>query len=265
MTHLAAGLAPPHGHVAPVELGHLPRLLAVVLLVDLQPVVADELLVAVLAHVHVGLVVAELVPLQVVPVDELLAADVADEGDAHPLVGLLDVDVGLEHDVLRVELALVPLVLVLGGEVGLAVLAVRHRGYVGWRLRPPPVERRAVFEAGRPHRELGAVVEVLRVAHVRHLQLQLLGLLELLEEREGAPRGRGGRQVRVVVHFDYGPVHELLGRVLDLVLERARGAVWGHLVDHDVGDAVVGHLARHFRVSSTRLQAGSERQLAAKC
>lgn len=120
----------PFHNYAPVKLRNIPRLLAVILLVDPQPILANKLLIAVLTNVLIRTIVAALVPLQIVLAHELLSAGGTVVLDPRALLGVFGVGVRLQDDLLRVELALVPLVLVLCWEVGVAVLAADHRGDV---------------------------------------------------------------------------------------------------------------------------------------
>lgn len=116
----------PYGHVAAIELWQYVRLLAVVVAVDAQPILVDETLVAVAAYVLVVVLVRSHVTLIVLSQHELFVALVA-----LVLVLLrLRFDRSLEDRLFRLEIALVTLVLVLGGEVHVAVLAARHYGVV---------------------------------------------------------------------------------------------------------------------------------------
>lgn len=134
-----------------------------------QAVLADKLLVAVLAYVDVGFVVARLVPLQIVLANELLPARRTIELHPHPLVYVLDVGVRFQYDLFRVELALVPLVLVLCREVGVAVLANDHGRDVRDLCFPLDLVRMQDGLSGVAHR-----VGFLRSTHSHHAERRLV-------------------------------------------------------------------------------------------
>lgn len=127
---LTADKALPDGNVAPVKFGNVAGFFAMVLLVDAQAVLADEVLVAVLADVVFGGVMAGLMTFQIVFANELFAARRTVVLDPDTFVQIFDIRIRFQYDFFSVKFALVPLVLVFGREIRVAILATDHRGNI---------------------------------------------------------------------------------------------------------------------------------------
>lgn len=160
--HFMALFALPHRDIAAVELGDFPRFLAVVLFVDSQPIVGDKVLVAELADVVIARVATGIVfihaglrgkdlrifgdqlgkrlfcgsffrkktqsKLKICGPENKGSNYLATHGTLMPLSLELVLLSGrvwtLINQLLRIKVTLVPLILVLCGKIGLAVLAL---------------------------------------------------------------------------------------------------------------------------------------------